>query len=350
VTAAGFCSDLDFDLPVRDQLALRTVPGAVDYLFEDLRQLTGARVNVVHRYRNALLVSYDGPLRPLAGVRYFDVCSVPLGDEPELRLAQSRVDGVLSALATAGAEVRFRIGDIGDERWPLRERLEARSGWLNRADAWDVNIERSSLGGDGSELVAEIGPLYLTQRYGELERMPASTNPLIAAVMVRLAKLSAGDAVLDPFCGAGTLLVLAGESAEAVDLVGVDLNRSWLAKSRHNLSSRRLGGALVNADAGRLPIADASIDRVVSNLPFGKRIGSHHVNTELYPRALREIARVLHGQGRAVLLTDDKRLFKETVQRTPLVRVVKEIMLEQHGGLHPTAYVLTKGRGSRRRS
>ncbi len=42
-----------------------------------------------------------------------------------------------------------------------------------------------------------------------------------------------------------------------------------------------------------------------------------------------------------MLLTDDKRLFRETVQRTRLVRVVKEIVLAR-GGLHPSAYVLVK--------
>ncbi|OLB81307.1 MAG: hypothetical protein AUI14_03660 [Actinobacteria bacterium 13_2_20CM_2_71_6] len=79
----------------------------------------------------------------------------------------------------------------------------------------------------------------------------------------------------------------------------------------------------------------------MANLPFGRRVGSHRVNADLYPAALREIARVLPGGGRAVLLTDDKRHFRETVQRTPLVRVIKEVVLAR-GGLHPSVYVITK--------
>lgn len=33
--------------------------------------------------------------------------------------------------------------------------------------------------------------------------------------------------------------------------------------------------------------------------------------------------RVMTRQGRTVLLTEDKRLFRETVQRTPLLRIIK---------------------------
>ena len=214
-------------------------------------------------------------------------------------------------------------------------------GWDNSANQWDVNIEVGTGG-----LVAEVGELYLTGRFGELHRVPASTNPVIAAVMVRLAKIEDGQTVLDPFCGAGTLLVLAGEMARPGHLVGTEIRRSWGELARRNLAARRLPGAVLHADARRLPFGTGTVDRVVANLPFGKRIGSHQVNTELYPAALREISRVLTRQGRAVLLTDDKRLFRETVQRTPLLRIIKEIVLER-GGVHPSAYVIVK-RGNTR--
>jgi tRNA (guanine6-N2)-methyltransferase len=340
---AGSLPGLDLDLPVCGRLFLRTVPGAVDYLFEDLRQLPSPPT-VVRRYRNGILIDVNGPLRPLAGIRYFDVCGLPLGDDPAADLAQSLSAGVLSALGGPDAALRFRVAEIGEGRWPLRDTLESRLGWLNRPDDWDLNLDTW----DGG-LLAQLGPLYLTRRFGELARMPASTNPVIAAVMVRLAKLAPGDVVLDPFCGAGTVLVLAGDTTPGVHLTGGEINPRWQAMARHNLSVRGLPGQILHSDARRIPLADGSVDRVVSNLPFGKRIGSHTENTQLYPAVLREIARVMHKTSRAVLLTDDKRLFKESVQRTPLIRVVKEIMLEQHGGLHPTAYVLTKRGNSRKR-
>ncbi len=329
---------MDLDRPIQDELILRTLPGAVDYLAEDLRPL---RATVLRRYRNGLRISYEGPVRPLARVRYFDVCGIPFDSEEDLLRSQRL--GVLSALDPAGT-LKFRVADLGDDRWPLRERLENALGWANSASDWDVNVDRF-----GDALVAEAGPLFLTRRFGRLERMPASTNPIVAAVMVRLAKPAPGDILLDGFCGAGTILTIAGETAPDLSLIGCDLNAGWLELARRNLEGRGLPGRLIEADARAIPLGDGTVDRLVSNLPFGKRIGSHEGNSDLYPAALHEIARLMHGRSRAVLLTDDKRLFKQSVQRTPLIRVVKEIMLEQHGGLHPTAYVVSKRGNSRRR-
>ena len=104
--------------------------------------------------------------------------------------------------------------------------------------------------------------------------------------------------------------------------------------------------AVVRADAGQLPLQAGTVDRVLTNLPFGKRVGSHHDNTELYPRMLRELTRVLTRQGRAVLLTEDKTLFRQAVQRTQNLHIVRELVLES-GGAHPTAFVLARTRGRR---
>lgn len=307
---------VDLDRPVRDRLVLRTVPGAVDYLAEDLRALPAT---VVGRGPDRLVVDYAGPLRPLAAVRYFDIAAV------ELSTVDSSVrDGVLS---TVEGPIRFRVGDV-EQRWELRDRLTEEYGWRNDPHSWDVNVEPHGV---------ELGALYLTQRFGELARTPASTNPVIAAVMVRLAKIQPGQTVLDPFCGAGTLLVLAAAMAEPGRLLGGEIQPRWLDAARSNLGA----GHLARADARRLPVASGTVDRVLANLPFGKRVGSHRINEDLYPAALREIARVLPGNGRAVLLTEDKRLFRETVQRTPLLRVIKEVVLAR-GGIHPSAYVVTK--------
>ncbi|MGH8792466.1 MAG: TRM11 family SAM-dependent methyltransferase [Stackebrandtia sp.] len=325
----------NLDRPVSDHLLLRTVPGAVDYLFEELRTLPEATVTA--RRRDGVVVDLDGPLSALTPNRYFTSAAVVLGDDPAAGLTASAKGGALSAAVDAAAPIRFRVGAIGEQRWRLRDALVS-LGWVNDPGDWDVNVAP-----DGDAAVAEIGSLYWTKRFGELLRAPASTNPVIASVMTRLAKIEPDHTVLDPVCGAGTLLVAAGETFSPARLLGGDHDRRWAAAARDNLADRRVPAGLWRGDARAVPLADDSVDRVVANLPFGKRVGSHVGNKQLYPKLLREIARLLKRTGRAVLLTEDKRLFVETVQRTRGLRIVKEVVFAT-GGAHPSAYVVTTRR------
>jgi SAM-dependent methyltransferase len=322
---------LELERVVRERLVLRTVGGGVDYLVEELRGLEG--VAVVRRRADGVVVDVDGDLRGLAGVRYFSSAGVLVGDAPVEGLARSAADGVVAAL---GAAPRFRVGEI-EKRWEVRDALVAK-GWRNEPSDWDVNLVA-----DAEGVVAEVGGLYWTKRFGELRRAPASTTPVIAAIMVRLAKITPDDVVCDPMCGAGTLLVQAGDMADPRVLLGADHDRHWVARARENLRRRGTGAGLWRGDAGALPLADGSVDRLVANLPFGKRVGSHIGNQRLYPAVLGEIARVLARKGRAVLLTEDKRLFTQTVQRTRGIRVIKEVGFAT-GGAHPSAYVVTTRR------
>src|SRR5258706_3941498 len=102
---------VDLDREVHDRLILRTAPGAVDYLFEEVRALDAG---VLRREPDGLVVEYRGPLRPLAGIRYFDVLSIDLAGPagpaavPSGALEASMKDGVLAALLPDGP-VRFRV-------------------------------------------------------------------------------------------------------------------------------------------------------------------------------------------------------------------------------------------------
>src|SRR5690242_6275879 len=335
---------LDLDRPVHDTLVLDTVRGAVDHLSQELSELVPDPARIVRRGTGHVAGDYAGPLRPLAAARLYSRCAVALDALPDggwPRLEESLAGGVLAALP---APVRFRVAPLGVRRWAVRDLLRDRYGWVNDPSGWDVNVEYRH-----DVPRAEIGPLYLTRRFGELARLPASTTPVVAALQCRLAKIGPDDVVLDPLCGAGTLLVTAGETARPRRLLGADLDPAAVRTARANLAARDLAGAaglVVRADAARLPLAAGTVDRVVANLPFGKRVGSHRGNLALYPGLLRELTRVLTRQGRAALLTEDKAVFRQAVQRTPNLHVVRELVVET-GGAHPSVFVLARTRGRR---
>jgi tRNA (guanine6-N2)-methyltransferase len=154
----------------------------------------------------------------------------------------------------------------------------------------------------------------MRHRTYKVEHVPASLRPTMAAAMVRLAELKPGQTVLDPMCGAGTLLAEALEHVRGkrrddalgwnVTFWGGDIETRHVKAAQDNL--RRFGNVRLETwDARRLPVADASVDRVLSNPPFGKQLSTPEEIGPLYRGVVREMDRVLVPGGRAVLLVSD---------------------------------------------
>jgi 23S rRNA G2445 N2-methylase RlmL len=164
----------------------------------------------------------------------------------------------------------------------------------------------------------------MRHRTYKLEHLPASLRPTVAAAMVRLADLKPGQSVLDPMCGAGTILAEAllsikgkrdsGGGPWQLHFWGGDIDRHHVRAAGVNL--RSLGNVQLQAwDARKLPLEDASIDRILSNPPFGKQLSTPEAVRPLYRAAVAEMDRVLRPGGIAVLLVADVPALREAVQR-----------------------------------
>ncbi len=164
---------------------------------------------------------------------------------------------------------------------------------------------------DGTTAVCGVRLSDRTMRHRtyKQEHLPASLRPTMAAAMVRLAEVLPGQVVLDPMCGTGTILAEAlthtqMRRLENVQVCGGDVERAAVRAAGDNL--RRLGEILLARwDARQLPLPEASVDRIISNPPFGKQLSDPEAVGELYQEALAEYDRVLKPRGRAVLLVSD---------------------------------------------
>jgi 23S rRNA G2445 N2-methylase RlmL len=154
----------------------------------------------------------------------------------------------------------------------------------------------------------------MRHRTYKVEHLPASLRPTVAAAMVRLAGLRPGQTVLDPMCGAGTLLAETmlyakghhgpDGSAWQLTAAGGDIDASHVRATAANLS--RFGEFRPQTwDARQLPLDDGSIDRILCNPPFGKQLGSPEEIAPLYRQVVREMDRVLRPGGLAVLIVSD---------------------------------------------
>jgi 23S rRNA G2445 N2-methylase RlmL len=162
---------------------------------------------------------------------------------------------------------------------------------------------------DGKRAVCGLRLSDATMRHRtyKAEHLPASLRPTVAAAMVRLAGAAPGDTVLDPLCGAGTILAeqlaLARQRrAGAVNAVGGDIDPAAVRAAGANLRATSPGWRLARWDARLLPLAAASVDRVVTNPPFGVQLGDPEEIGPLYAAVVAEADRVLRPGGRTVFL------------------------------------------------
>lgn len=161
----------------------------------------------------------------------------------------------------------------------------------------------------------------MRHRTYKLEHIAASLRPTVAAAMVRLAGIGPGMTVLDPMCGAGTILAEALDVAKKrskagrVHILGGDVDPNAVFVASQNLD--KVGPVdLARWDATALPLGTASVDRIVSNPPFGKQLSSIDQIGPLYAAASAEWDRVLRPGGRAVLLAMEQ----EGLRRVLLAR------------------------------
>jgi len=163
----------------------------------------------------------------------------------------------------------------------------------------------------------------MRHRTWKLEHFPASLRPTMAAALVRLADLKPENVVLDPMCGAGTILgeawFYARHQAQLrpgwrITLLGGDIDLHHVRFAKANL--RQLGNVPIeNWDATRrLPLDNASVDRIISNLPFGKQMSNPLEIGPLYQAAVKQMDRVLKPGGRAVLLVSEPAELKQALR------------------------------------
>jgi hypothetical protein len=251
----------------------------------------------------------------------------------------------------AGRRLKFRViarmaGEHEFRRVDFQRAVER--GILERSDhTWRLEEEGADVELWATMIDAEF---FLTVRLSDdamrhreykAAHRPASLRASSAAALAWLSEPGNDDVVLDPFCGAGTILIERAHLGRYAMLLGSDRDAAALAAARVNVGARYKPIQLENWDAGALPLGDASVTKIVTNLPWGLRYGSHGENRKLYPIWMREFARVLRSGGVIVMLTAEWRLMRE-LERTRKLAPSKIIRVSVLG--KPAAiYLCRKG-------
>jgi predicted RNA methylase len=192
-----------------------------------------------------------------------------------------------------------------------------------------------------------LSDIAMRQRDYKTVNLPASLRPTIARAMALLSRMGDSDVVLDPMCGAGTILIERALAGRYKQLIGGDIDPEAVAAARTNLGPRHKPWELHIWDATRIPVPDASVDRIITNPPWGRQIGSRTENVPLYQGFLREADRVLKPEGLAVVLTSEWNLLRETLRHLPGLIVVRTVKNVSVLGWHADIVIIAKrdGRG-----
>lgn len=138
-------------------------------------------------------------------------------------------------------------------------------------------------------------------------------------------RLAPGERLLEVGCGVGAVLGVLGGAFPQARLHGVDWEAAQLRTARRHLASLGLRAELRQADALRLPYADAGFDHVWM-MWFLEHVGDPLA-------ALQEARRVLRPQGRFTSIEVDY----ATLQPRPLTTALEALLMGfrlgmDHGG------------------
>ncbi len=191
----------------------------------------------------------------------------------------------------------------------------------------DADIEVWLWLGGGDVLIGlRLSDASMRHRSYKREHLPASLRPTVAAAMSWLARPTAEDIVLDPLCGAGTILIERALLGPVDRELGGDMREEAVALARRNARAANVAVSWHVWDARTLPLDDASVTRIITNLPFGKQIGTREQNEQLYTAIMRQSSRVLQPEGLLVALTSDDRLWDKIVREHGW-KIVKKVVL-----------------------
>lgn len=203
-----------------------------------------------------------------------------------------------------------------------------------------IRIRRTTYGWD---VLLRVTDRPLSARSWRFCDYPAALNAPTARAMAILSDVKPADNYVNIACGSGTLLIETMAQYNLPHALGIDNDTAILRCATNNIEETPFASKITlsedDATASNLP--DNSIDVINIDLPFGRYVGSHEENLELYPALFKEMARITKPNARIVLLTHEMKLLENVIADYPEFDIAHTLRITQRG-LHPKIYVLRK--------
>jgi len=166
---------------------------------------------------------------------------------------------------------------------------------------------------------------------------PSTLKPKLARCMANLARLRRGEVAMDPFCGAGGIVMEC--SLLGARMVGMDVQRRMLRGTRKNLwwaGAEALG--LIHGDARRIPAR--GLNAIITDPPYGRLSSTGGVESaSLITEFLYNACDALKPGGYLVTLAPSEMGLEEEAEKSGL-ELLESYYIYVHGGLTRGLYVL----------
>lgn len=163
---------------------------------------------------------------------------------------------------------------------------------------------------------------------------PGVIIPKFARALINISEIDRGEILLDPMCGAGTILTEAG--LMGIDFLGVEAYADIVEGCAVNLRHYGLPVNVLKGDVKTLPFKDEAFHTVITDFPYLKSSRSFGSIDSLYRQSLEEFKRVLVSGRKGVIISnmdvDDQLLEHFNIEKKFYQRV--------HGSLTRRFYLL----------
>lgn len=159
-----------------------------------------------------------------------------------------------------------------------------------------------------------------------------SMHPSLAAMLFELARpyLKEKAQILDPCCGAGTMLVERHKALPAREIYGIDIFGEAVAKARVNTEAAGMRVNFILKDYMEFR-HDYLFDEIISNLPMrGKRSKEEH--DLFYREFFDQSEQLLSSDGIMILYTNEAGFVKKQIRLHPVFRLRKEYLIREKDG------------------
>ncbi len=247
-----------------------------------------------------------------------------------------------AAKTCIGTYYRIEIRGYLKDRGGFIEKLKGLLDGHNNPSAYDCEL-RIEARNDVCDLYWKLWNVKDERYPWRVGTLPASIHPAMAHALSRYALSlvkKERPAVFDPFCGSGSLLFACETQAHCKLLTGVDKSSTAIRIARENAKAGESKARFICRDILHFEAKEGA-DLVISNLPFGTRVGSHRENETLYAKFLKRLPYYLNDGGKAVLYTADAKLLERLIKENPKLKLTEKRRTAA-GGLSPWIFVIDK--------